>query len=278
MIAKDLRKEFDLTRVGVHAGLAIAKIMRPPRHANARGLLTQTAKGYAGGPEDRLKAALYISVPEEVSEAKSLCEFEDHLRVRARFASAGDDRLAELDQTLRGLRTLEAYTQRLPLPGRIDRQEDIGISRGRRHDDIGLHMEVQTGKRLRAARSVRVVDKKIAPEPEQASDGVRIAVQDGVVERIRTNPAMTARSEGGSLETDALGSLLGRQEFAAAHVPRRGALELDVPARGVETTRQRHQGGDCAIRLCCVCVLANAGPRVIGDWAGLKQEASGLVI
>ena len=83
-------------------------------------------------------------------------EIENDLRVGARLASRLDHRAPELNVGLRLGADLEADLETLPFERRGDGQHDIGQLRGRVHEQVGMHHEVEARQSIAPAQRVGV--------------------------------------------------------------------------------------------------------------------------
>jgi len=118
------------------------------------------------------------------TEAKSLGELKDDKSVGSRFSCRFRNGLAKLDEVCSCLTALEACAQSLPFPRRVDRQKYVGQRCRRSHHDVAMDEKFQIGQCPGAAFAVCMVDQKIAPEINESTDWVWVAMQDCIIKSI----------------------------------------------------------------------------------------------
>jgi hypothetical protein len=87
-----------------------------------------------------------------------------------------------LHQRLRFGADFEPELQRLALEWRRHWQDDIGQLRGRVHEQIGMHVEVERLQRLPAAQGIGTSQQHIRTEPHQPAHGVGVLVENRAIE------------------------------------------------------------------------------------------------
>ena len=114
---------------------------------------------------------LHIPAPEMLPKPEPGREVEDDVGIGPRRPGRRHDRLAELHQGL-GLGTdLEPEAQRLALEAGGDRQHDVGEFRGRVHEQVGVHVEVQRRECLPPAHRVGEASSRLEPKPTSPRTG-----------------------------------------------------------------------------------------------------------
>ena len=139
-----------------------------------------------------------------------------------------------------------------------------------------MNREVQRLQRLLAACGVGVADQDVGAEAHHALDRVGPAFEDRAVEVVAGDPALLLGPEGPAGGAHRLRHLRGRDQLPAPDVGGRDGVEQDIAARRVEAAGQRIEQRDRARGLAGIGVLADAGPAVAGDRAGLGDQARGF--
>ena len=160
---------------------------------------------------------------------------------------------------------LEADLQGFALERRRHRQHDVGQRGGRRHEEIGVDVEVERRQRGAAAARIRVGEEQVGPEADQASHRVRLLLDDGAIHLARRDVLPTPGAERPVGQAKRPGALLRRDQLFAGDVGRRHGWKLDVAALDVEGSGQGVEQRDRAGHLGGVALLLDAAPRVVGD-------------
>ena len=250
-----------------HAGGRFARVLPLARvdvAGHAFGPLAQLRHRETQWLEDVIPPGLQAAAEECVAHAEALREVEQHLVVGTRFPARRHHALAQLHPAGRAVVDLEADAQAFALPGRVDRQQDVGVARGRRLEQVAVHVEFELRQRLPRERGVGLRDRQVGAEGHHRAHLVRRALDDRAIGVARGHPAMGRRPDRPFLQAERLGALRsGQQRERIDRVDARTRAHA-VAADAIEAVAQRVQGGDRAFRLSRVGVLADAGPGVIG--------------
>ena len=88
-------------------------------------------------------AGLDIAAKKLFRKAETAREIKTYLGVRSRLAKRLDHLLAQLNPFFGFLTGTEADPKRLPLPGCVDGQQNVGIARARVLKDVTVKIEVE---------------------------------------------------------------------------------------------------------------------------------------
>src|SRR5262249_19835810 len=121
-------------------------VSRRQGHAYASRIRPELIERDAARAELLAIRVVDIAVPEVLATSKALSQGENEIRVRPRLAPWRNDARAQLHERLRLGADLEADLEGLALEGGRDRQHDLGRCGGRRHEQVGVRIEVQCGK------------------------------------------------------------------------------------------------------------------------------------
>src|SRR5262249_23078644 len=123
-----------------------------------------------------------FAMPEMFAKAEARGELEDEIRVGSRLSGRSHHGAAKLDQGLCFHIDLEADLQGFALEAGCDGQHNVG-ERGRRgHEEIGVNIELQCGKRSTATYGVGVREQQVGSEPDQPAQRIRHAFEYRPVE------------------------------------------------------------------------------------------------
>ena len=146
--------------------------------------------------------------PEMLTQAKPDREVEHQIDFGPSLA-AWRDRRTKLNALIGGLAHPETDAQPLAFPCARDGQSNIGVGGGGRQVQIGLHVEFKISQRFSASGGVRMGQKQIDTEPDQAAHAIRFSI--GVIhtkvgcggsQRIGPEPASNRSARGSRLASD----------------------------------------------------------------------------
>src|SRR4051812_4212073 len=115
------------------------------------------------------QAGLHIALPEMLTQAKPDREVEHEINVGPSLAAWRHDRRTKLNALIGGLAYPETDAQPLAFPCARYGQDDISIGGGGRQIQIGLHVEFKVAQRFSASGGVRMGQKQVDTEPDQAA-------------------------------------------------------------------------------------------------------------
>src|SRR5262245_18040503 len=131
------------------------------RNANPARLGPQLLPGEAAGTELVTIGSIKIALPEMLAKSQALGEIEDDVGIGASLAWRRDHDLAVLHERLRLQADLKANFQGLPLEAGRDRQHDVSQHGGRRHEEIGVGIEIQLRKGGTSSTRVALCEQQV---------------------------------------------------------------------------------------------------------------------
>src|SRR5690606_25899534 len=115
----------------------------PKRATHALWMLPQLRHIQAKGFKNMVPSGVEAAAKEIVAHAQAGGKVEYDVVVGPRLSPWRHHALAQLDQLLGRGAYLEADTQPLSLPWRVDRQHNVRVVRRRGLEQIAMHMEAQ---------------------------------------------------------------------------------------------------------------------------------------
>ena len=171
---------------------------------------------------------------------------------------------SQLHERLRRRAHLEPDLEALPLERARDGQHDVRQLGGRVHEQVGMDVEVERGKRLAPTTHVGMGEEQVRAEPDQPADRVGPLLQDCAVHLVRRHPLLTRRAQRPVGQAERASALLRRQQFLAGDVRGRHGREEHVAALGIEAPGEAVDQGDGPRDLGGVALLLEAAPGVVG--------------
>ena len=100
-----------------------------------------------------------VAVPEMLAEAKAHCEAKDDICVGTCLAGRLNDRLPKLNVRLRVCADLESDLERLAFEAGRHGQHDIRKRCRRRHEQIGMGVEIERGQRSPSTNGIALSEQ-----------------------------------------------------------------------------------------------------------------------
>ena len=156
------------------------------------------------------------------------------------------------------------------------RQHDIGKRGRRRHEQVGMGVEIERGQRSASANRIAVSEQQVCTEPDESADGIGLAFQNSPVEVPRGNMVPARRSERTFGNPDCGSKPLCCRQVLSGDRRGRHRREQHVAARRIETAGQCIEHGHCPRRLRGVGVMLVPAPGIVGDRAGRARSCGQL--
>src|SRR5438874_1974485 len=186
VIKEGFRPEFDFPRrrreaprVSLVIARSVLDVLRRQRLPYSSRLRPKLLQGDAAGTKLLPVSGVDTAVPEMLAKTETRGKTQDNIGIGAGLAGRRDDGLPKLNARLRLWTDFESDLESFAFEAGRHRQHDIRKRRRRRHEQIGMGVEIEPGQRSTSANRIAVSEQQIRAEPDEAAGGIARAFQDG---------------------------------------------------------------------------------------------------
>ena len=169
----------------------------------------------------------------------------------------------KLNVRLRFRADFEADLESFAFEAGRHRQHDIRKRRRRRHEQIGMCIEIERGQRSTSANRIAVSEQQICAEPDESADGIGRVFQNSSVKVPRGDMVPARRSERTFGNPDCGSKPLCRRQVLSTDRPGRHCREQHIAPGRIETAGQSIEHGHRPRRLRAVGVMLVPAPGII---------------
>jgi hypothetical protein len=166
VIKEGFRPEFDFPRrrrEAARVSLVIARsvfdVLRRQRFPQSSRLRSKLLQGDAAGTKLLPVSSVDITVPEMLAKTETRSKTQDNIGIGPGLAGWRHDGLPKLNVRLRFCADFESDLERFAFEAGRHRQHDIRKRRRRRHEQIGMGVEIERGQRSTSANRIAVSEQ-----------------------------------------------------------------------------------------------------------------------
>jgi len=147
----------------------------------------------------------------------------------------------------------------------------------RRHEQIGMGVEVERSQRSASANRIAVSEEQIRAEPDESADGIGRVFQNSPVKVSRGNVIPARRTERAFGKADCGSKPLRRRQVLPGDRPGRHRREQHIASGRIKTAGQSIEHGHRSRRLRAVGMMLVPAPGIIRDGPGVPDRAGSFL-